>query len=183
MRPLHVTVAAGEFDAFLARAARGRNELELTRRDETEKRQNRFRALVQVRRASYSCTFNPKTQLARPSWRTFRAGPNPVYAGMHCVDESGVGTGSPAAKQPPDPAVPQPLQSVHALCVAGRTHALTHTLLSLLLLLLQEVDGLHRLELLHLQAYLDSAQAVVSPYTPLRDTNLKRKRELLGLQV
>lgn len=40
--------AAGEFDAFLARAARGRNELELARRDETDKRQNRFRTLVQV---------------------------------------------------------------------------------------------------------------------------------------
>jgi hypothetical protein len=39
---------AGEFDAFLARAARGRNELELARRDEADKRQNRFRALVQV---------------------------------------------------------------------------------------------------------------------------------------
>jgi hypothetical protein len=51
------------------------------------------------------------------------------------------------------------------------------------LLLLQEVDGLHRLELLHLKAYLDSAQALVSPYIPLRDTNLQRKRELLGLQV
>jgi hypothetical protein len=39
---------AGEFDAFLARAACGRNELELARRDEADKRQNRFRALVQV---------------------------------------------------------------------------------------------------------------------------------------
>lgn len=54
---------------------------------------------------------------------------------------------------------------------------------SLVLLVLQEVDGLHHLELLHLQAYLDSSQALVSPYTPLRDTNLKRKRELLGLHV
>jgi hypothetical protein len=48
---------------------------------------------------------------------------------------------------------------------------------------LQEVDGLHRLELLHLQAYLDSSQALVTPYTPLRELNLKRKREQLGLPV
>lgn len=33
----------------MARAARGRNELELRRVDETDKRQNRFRAQVQVR--------------------------------------------------------------------------------------------------------------------------------------
>lgn len=45
---------AGEFDAFLARAARGRNELELARRDEADKRQNRFRALVQAGLVSYS---------------------------------------------------------------------------------------------------------------------------------
>lgn len=50
-----------------------------------------------------------------------------------------------------------------------------------MLLCLQEVDGLHRLELLHMQAYLDSSQALVAAYTPLRDTNLKRKRQLLGL--
>lgn len=48
---------------------------------------------------------------------------------------------------------------------------------------LQEVDGLHRLELLHLQAYLDSSQALVTPYTPLRESNLKHKREQLGLPV
>lgn len=83
----------GEFDAFLARAARGRNELELSRRDEAEKRQNRFRTLV------------------------------------------------------------------------------------------QEFDGMHRLEMLHLQAYLDNNQALVSPYEPLRDTNLRRKRELLKQRV
>lgn len=41
---------------------------------------------------------------------------------------------------------------------------------------------MHRLELLHLQAYLDSTQAMLQPYQPLRLTNLKRKRELLGLQ-
>jgi hypothetical protein len=40
---------AGELEAFLARAARGRNELELRRVDEADKRQNRFRAQVQVR--------------------------------------------------------------------------------------------------------------------------------------
>jgi hypothetical protein len=74
------------------------------------------------------------------------------------------------------------LCGVGARCVSTVPHRiLTQTLL--LLLLPQEVDGLHRLELLHLQAYLDIAQALVSPYTPLRDTNLKRKSELLGLQV
>lgn len=47
--------AAGEFDAFLARAARGRNELELARRGETDKRQNRFRTLVQVSAKLHQC--------------------------------------------------------------------------------------------------------------------------------
>lgn len=47
--PVHMCCGAGELDAFLARASRGRNEVELSRRDETDKRQNRFRALVQVR--------------------------------------------------------------------------------------------------------------------------------------
>ena len=48
---------------------------------------------------------------------------------------------------------------------------------------MQEFDGMHRLEVLHLQAYLDSSQALVSPYQPLRDTNLKRKREVLGMRA
>jgi len=42
---------------------------------------------------------------------------------------------------------------------------------------------MHRLEMLHLQAYLDNNQALVSPYEPLRDTNLRRKRELLKQRV
>lgn len=40
--------AAGELEALLQRAARGRDELELRRLDEAEKRGNRFRCVVQV---------------------------------------------------------------------------------------------------------------------------------------
>lgn len=46
---------------------------------------------------------------------------------------------------------------------------------------LQEVDAMHRVEMLHLQAYAESGQAGSSPYVPLRDSKFKRKRELLGL--
>lgn len=39
---------AGELEALLQRASRGRDELELRRLDEAEKRGNRFRCVVQV---------------------------------------------------------------------------------------------------------------------------------------
>lgn len=34
-----------------------------------------------------------------------------------------------------------------------------------------------------MQAYLDSSQALFTPYVPLRDTNLKCKWDLLGLKL
>lgn len=47
---------------------------------------------------------------------------------------------------------------------------------------LQELDAMHRLETQQLGGYLGSAQAcLLVPYAPLRDTKLRRKRELLGL--
>jgi hypothetical protein len=45
---LCVKPLAGELDVLLQRAARGRDELELRRLDEAEKRGNRFRCMVQV---------------------------------------------------------------------------------------------------------------------------------------
>eukprot|EP00879_Flechtneria_rotunda_P018572 GHRR01019488.1.p1 GENE.GHRR01019488.1~~GHRR01019488.1.p1 ORF type:complete len:319 (+),score=95.94 GHRR01019488.1:970-1926(+) len=79
----------GEVEVLLQRAGRGRNELELRRLNEAEKRHNRFRARV------------------------------------------------------------------------------------------QELDAMHRLESVHLGAFLDGGQA--GKYAPLRDTTIKKKRELLGL--
>lgn len=40
---------------------------------------------------------------------------------------------------------------------------------------------MHRVEALHLQAYLDSSGAGMVAYVPLRDSKFKRKRELMGV--
>jgi hypothetical protein len=45
---------------------------------------------------------------------------------------------------------------------------------------LQELDSMQRVELLHLQHFLEGA-ALPGKYVPLRDSTFKRKRELLGL--
>jgi hypothetical protein len=40
---------------------------------------------------------------------------------------------------------------------------------------------MHRVEALHLQAYLDSSSACTSPFVPLQDSKFARKRQQLGL--
>lgn len=46
--------------------------------------------------------------------------------------------------------------------------------------MVQELDGMQRLEALHLQHFLEGS-ALPGKYMPLRDSTFKRKRELLGL--
>ncbi|KAF6250675.1 hypothetical protein COO60DRAFT_760242 [Scenedesmus sp. NREL 46B-D3] len=46
--------------------------------------------------------------------------------------------------------------------------------------MVQELDSMQRVELVHLQHYLEGA-AAPGKYTPLRDSTFRRKRELLGL--
>jgi hypothetical protein len=53
-------------------------------------------------------------------------------------------------------------------------------LLLLLLPRLQELDSMQRLELVHLQHFLEGS-ALPGKYVPLRDSTFRRKRELLGL--
>lgn len=45
---------------------------------------------------------------------------------------------------------------------------------------LQDLDSLHRLEVVHLENFLEG-QAQAGKYVPLRDSTFRRKRELLGL--
>jgi hypothetical protein len=50
----------------------------------------------------------------------------------------------------------------------------------LLLPCLQELDSMQRVELVHLQHFLEGS-ALPGKYVPLRDSTFRRKRELLGL--
>lgn len=166
---------AGELEVLLQRAARGRDELELRRLDEAEKRGNRFRCVVQVRDVADCLQAACPCQAATPGY-----GRQPF---LLC-----------------NPACAMHLHQVW--CCNSVCNHVTGVLLTqygcLLLAyqlrkglsapglylqnrsFLQDLDSVHRLEVVHLERFLDG-QAQAGKYVPLRDSTLSSKRELLDL--